>query len=89
MRTASKNFKPQIASLIEFALTMLLLNAVACVVLAQTPVPTPTPDKRGLGVESSSAANSPQAGSQTREAKPELVLQTGYNNFFGATTSVA
>jgi len=67
---------------------MALLNAVACVALAQTPTPTPTPDKRGLGVESSGAANGPQTGSQTREAKPELVLQTGYNNFFGATRLV-
>ena len=88
MRTTSKNFEPQIASLIKFALATVLLSAVACVALAQTPVPTPTPDKRGLGVESSGAANSPQAGSQTREAKPELVLQTGYNNFFGATRIV-
>ena len=67
---------------------MVLLNAVACVALAQTPAPTPTPDKRGLGVESSGAANSPQTASQTREGKPELVLQTGYNNFFGATRLV-
>ena len=86
MTTTSKNFKPGIASLIEFALAMALLNAVACVALAQTP--TPTPDKRGLGVESSGAANNAQTGSQTREAKPELVLQTGYNNFFGATRLV-
>lgn len=67
---------------------MVLLIAVACVALAQTPAPTPTPDKRGLGVESSGAANNAQTGSQTREAKPELVLQTGYNNFFGATRLV-
>ncbi|HYU99239.1 MAG TPA: caspase family protein [Pyrinomonadaceae bacterium] len=88
MRTTSKNFKPRIASLIKVALAMVLLSAVASLALAQTPVPTPTPDRRGLGVESSSAANSTQTGSQTREAKPELVLQTGYNNFFGATRLV-
>lgn len=88
MTTTSKKFKRGIASLIAFALAMALLNAVACVALAQTPAPTPTADKRGLGVESSGAANGPQTGSQTREAKPELVLQTGYNNFFGATRLV-
>jgi WD40 repeat protein/uncharacterized caspase-like protein len=86
MTTTSKNFKPGIASLIEVALAMVLLSTVTCVALAQTP--TPTPDKRGLGVESSGAANNAQTGSQTREAKPELVLQTGYNNFFGATRLV-
>jgi WD40 repeat protein/uncharacterized caspase-like protein len=88
MTTTSKIFKPGIASLIEVAFAMVLLIAVACVALAQTPAPTPTPDKRGLGVESSGAANNAQTGSQTREAKPELVLQTGYNNFFGATRLV-
>src|SRR5258705_11476942 len=88
MTTTSKNFKPGITSLIEVAFAMVLLSAVACVALAQTAAPTPTPDKRGLGVESAGAANGPQTGSQTREAKPELVLQTGYNNFFGATRLV-
>ena len=67
---------------------MALLSAVACGALAQTPVPTPTPDKRGLGIESSGAKDNTQTGQQSREAKPELVLQTGYNNFFGATRLV-
>src|SRR5262249_15119732 len=31
---------------------------------------------------------STQTSSQAREAKPELVLQTGYNNIFGATRLV-
>ena len=88
MRTTSKNFKPRFASLIEVALAIVVCNAITCVALAQTPAPTPTPDRRGLGVESSGAANSSQSGSQTRESKPELVLQTGYNNFFGATRLV-
>ncbi len=69
-------------------LIAVLLGAVSVVGRSQTPAPTPTPDKRGLGVESSSAANSGQTGQQSREAKPELVLQTGYNNFFGATRLV-
>ncbi len=86
MRTTSKNFKPRVGSLINGSLATALLNAIAIVTLAQTP--TPTPDQRGLGVQSSGAANSAQPGSQTREAKPELVLQTGYNNFFCATRLV-
>ena len=53
---------------------------------AQTP--TPTPDNRGLGVQSAGPTNSSQGGQQAREAKPELVLQTGYNNFMGATRLV-
>ena len=88
MRTKSKTFKPRAAGLILAAFAMVLLNAVAGAVLAQTPVPTPTPEKRGLGVESSGVANNTQTGQQSREAKPELVLQTGYNNFFGATRLV-
>ncbi len=45
-------------------------------------------DKRGVGVQSGTSANNSQTGPQPREAKPELVLQTGYNNFFGATRLV-
>lgn len=51
--------------------------------LAQSPSPE-SQDKRGLGVQSSSSANNSQSNAQSREAKPELVLQTGYSNFFGA-----
>ncbi|HEV7475457.1 MAG TPA: hypothetical protein VGN90_15495 [Pyrinomonadaceae bacterium] len=74
------------SKLLEIPLAMVLLAALASVAFAQTP--TPTPDKRGLGVESSGVANNQQTGQQPREAKPELVLQTGYNNFFGATRLV-
>ena len=56
-------------------------------VSAQTASPSPTPGKRGLGIESSTNTNNAQTG-QAREAKPQLVLQTGYNNFFGATRLV-
>jgi len=52
-----------------------------------SPSPTPT-DKRGVGVQSGTSSNNSQTGPQLREAKPELVLQTGYNNFFGATRLV-
>src|SRR5690242_19584067 len=55
-------------------------------VFAQSPSPTPA-DSRGLGVKSDTA-NTTQSTSQAREAKPELVLQTGYNNIFGATRLV-
>jgi len=55
--------------------------------VAQTPAPTP-PDKRGLGIESSSWTTSQSDQTRSKEAKPELVLQTGYNNLFGATRLV-
>jgi WD40 repeat protein len=68
---------------------MILLVFLAQAALAQTPSPTPTPpDNRGLGVQSSGQTTTTQSGQQSREAKPELVLQTGYNNFFGATRLV-
>lgn len=60
-------------------------------VLAQTsamPSPTPTPtsgDKRGVGLEGSSFLRKSQSEQHSREAKPELVLQTGHNNFGGTT----
>jgi WD40 repeat protein/uncharacterized caspase-like protein len=62
-------------------------------VVAQNPAPsptsTPTPvDQRGLGVQSTTSTSGAQGGQQSREAKPELVLQTGYNNIFGATRLV-
>src|SRR5260370_27118575 len=53
---------------------------------AQTATPTP-PDKRGLGIENSSPTSQSDQ-TKAKEAKPELVLQTGYNNFFGATRLV-
>ena len=56
-------------------------------IAAQSPSPSP-PDKRGLGIESSGPTTNTQTAAQSREAKPELVLQTGYNNFFGATRLV-
>jgi WD40 repeat protein/uncharacterized caspase-like protein len=67
-----------------FLLACLFLSGT---VLAQSPSPTP-PDQRGLGVERKDPTTNAQATSQSREAKPELVLQTGYNNIFGATRLV-
>src|SRR5215813_7844 len=59
----------------------------ATLVSAQSPTPTP-PDKRGLGIQSGSATGTTTTDQRSREAKPELVLQTGYNNFYGATRLV-
>ena len=65
----------------------LLILSVANSVFAQSPSPTP-PEQRGLGIQSASPTPSSQTSQQSREAKPELVLQTGYNNIFGATRLV-
>lgn len=62
----------------------ILINDVA--VRAQSPSPTPT-SQRGLGLQSSTSS-SDQTNQQAREQKPELVMQTGYSNFFGATRYV-
>src|SRR5438105_4571405 len=66
-------------------------SSIGSLTIAQSPLPTPT-DKRGLRIEtietSSSPTASPSDQSKSKEAKPELVLQTGYNNFFGATRMV-
>src|SRR6185503_9014842 len=66
---------------------VVLLFFTCLVTFAQTPSPTP-PDKRGLGIESPGQTTSTTADQRAREAKPELVLQTGYNNLFGATRMV-
>src|ERR1044071_8529861 len=68
---------------------VVLLFCASVVTFAQSPSPSPTPDdKRGLGVQSSSSTGNTPTDQRTREAKPELVLQTGYNNLFGATRMV-
>jgi WD40 repeat protein/uncharacterized caspase-like protein len=57
-------------------------------VFAQSPTTTPR-DKRGLGIDASSSTNPSQTDqTKSKEAKPELVLQTGYNTFMGATRLV-
>jgi WD40 repeat protein len=67
----------------------LVVLCMATAVLAQTPAPSPSPaDKRGLGIQSGGPTTTTQTTQQSREAKPELVLQTGYNNLFGATRLV-
>jgi WD40 repeat protein/uncharacterized caspase-like protein len=70
-----------------FAVVTLAFSAL--LVVAQNPTPSPTPrDQRGLGIQSSTSTSTSQTSQQPREAKPELVLQTGYNNFWGATRLV-
>ena len=55
----------------------------------QTPSPSPSPaDKRGIGIQSGGATTTTSTDQRSREAKPELVLQTGYNNIVGATRLV-
>src|ERR1051325_11774954 len=54
---------------------------------AQSPTPSPSPNDRGLGIQSSAAAGT-QSRQQAKEAKPELVLQTGYSDLYGATRLV-
>ena len=69
--------------------TPILIAFLTIVVVAQNPAPSPTPvDQRGLGIQSNTSTSAAQGGQQSREAKPELVLQTGYNNFYGATRFV-
>ena len=65
----------------------LLILLAAITISAQTPTPTPA-DKRDLGIQSNQQSNAQAAQTQSKEAKPELVLQTGYNQFFGATRLV-
>src|ERR1051325_10697657 len=69
---------------ISWLLTFVFFTSV---VAAQTPSPTP-PDKRGLGIQSGGQTSTSSTDQRSREAKPELVLQTGYNNFYGATRLV-
>ena len=66
---------------------VVLLCCASVVTFAQSPSPTPT-DKRGLGIQSPGTTTNTTADQRAREAKPELVLQTGYSNLFGATRMV-
>src|SRR5688500_20240642 len=69
-------------------LALKLIALFAVTAFAQNPAPSPTPtDQRGLGIQSGTT-QAGQTAQQPREAKPELVLQTGYNNFYGATRLV-
>ena len=86
MRELLKPVQPAMLVRRLAVITILLLSGTV-VAIAQAPTPTP-PDKRGLGIESSSSGTSQADQSKPKEARPELVLQTGYSNFFGATRLV-
>jgi WD40 repeat protein len=66
---------------------VIVLSAAGSLTTAQSPTPTPS-DKRGLGIDTNSATTTQADQTKPKEAKPELVLQTGYNSFFGATRLV-
>src|SRR6266436_1068533 len=66
---------------------VIVFSAAGSLTTAQTAAPSP-PDKRGLGIESNATTTTQTDQSKSKEAKPELVLQTGYNSFFGATRLV-
>jgi len=65
-----------------FACVIIALVSASAIV-AQTP--SPTPEKRDIGLQPNQQANSQSNQAKPKEPKPELVLQTGYNSFFGAT----
>ena len=69
-------------------LSLFLICLISSAVAFGQASPTPTPDDRGLGVQSATATSASSGNQQAREAKPELVLQTGYNNLFGSTRMV-
>jgi WD40 repeat protein/uncharacterized caspase-like protein len=66
-------------------LTAVLLLTVASAVWAQSPSPTPNQRDLGLQPNQQSNSNSQSNQAQSKQPKPELVLQTGYNSFYGAT----
>lgn len=66
--------------------SIIVLLSLIAAIAAQTP--SQTQDKRGIGVKSAGATSTSTKDPAQREAKPELVMQTGYNNFFGATRLV-
>ncbi len=68
------------------ALTI-VLGSVVETAFAQTPAPTPQ-DKRGLGIDPTTSISNQTDQTKSREAKPELVPQTGYNSFSGPTRLV-
>lgn len=80
-------FKRRATSVRQLIALIVLMSAIAILASAQSPSPTP-PDKRGLGIESNTAGASQTDQSKSKEAKPELVLQTGYNSIVGATRLV-
>jgi WD40 repeat protein/uncharacterized caspase-like protein len=79
-------FRPQPIPIARLAAALILVLVSSSAAMSQAS--NPAPEKRGLGIESGSSNQAQTAPAQSKEAKPELVLQTGYNNFFGATRLV-
>ena len=69
-------------------LSLVLICLISSAVAFGQASPTPTPDDRGLGIQNTTSSSASSGNQQAREAKPELVLQTGYNNLFGSTRMV-
>jgi WD40 repeat protein/uncharacterized caspase-like protein len=67
----------------SISVSIILLIVLATAVIAQSP--TPTQDKRDIGLQPNQQANSQSSQGKVKEPKPELILQTGYNSFYGAT----
>src|SRR6266404_7253311 len=78
---------PQPIPIARLAAALILVLVTSIAAMSQVSNPTP-PDKRGLGIETGSSNQAQIDQAKSKEAKPELVLQTGYNNFFGATRLV-
>src|SRR5678815_4467118 len=76
----------EIAFPLSSVIRLVVVFTLATTATAQ--VPSATPDQRGIGVESRGQNQTSATNQQGKEAKPELVLQTGYSNFFGATRLV-
>ena len=79
--------RPQPTLIVRLAAAFILISVSSIAALSQTSNPTPT-DKRGLGIETGTPNQTQADQTKSKEAKPELVLQTGYNNFFGPTRLV-
>lgn len=77
-------FPLQFSEFTQLLPVLLMLALTTTSLLAQNPAPIPT-DKRDLGIQSNQQTSSQTDQTKAKEAKPELVLQTGYNNFYGAT----
>src|SRR5262249_45763242 len=77
--------------LLHTRLVLGLVLSIAILLLTTTvssQVPTATPDRRDLGIQPTQQATPQIAQTKSKQVRPELVLQTGYNNFFGATRLV-
>src|SRR5690349_355729 len=62
---------------------IILVLMLATTIFGQ--ITSPAPNPRDIGLQSNQQTNSPTDQNKSKEPKPELVLQTGYNPFYGAT----